>query len=188
MSVSTSMPTGPSDSISQTEPLAAVAKPGASDFSKAAPPACASQPDAGSGSSTFPPPHLTCFCRRQSLAPSTYLRASALLFCPLPLPILDLSDTRCPWMSHRPPGVLSRFPSLLGHRESSQNATSSAAPPPAQPRVPPGGTQRPSGSRLLVTARMVLGSSPLSHLHGPWDLATQTQNHTYSESNIYIVL
>lgn len=47
----------------------------------------------------LPPAPLTCAV--------SYVRAAALLSCLLPLSGLDFADTRRPWTSHRPPGVIS---------------------------------------------------------------------------------
>lgn len=109
----------------------------------------------------LPPAPVTCAV--------SYVRAAALLSCLLPLPGLDFADTRRPWTSHRPPGVISRpFYKAIGEVHGTQAPCAqrgSASAGPAQSAS--WGPAAPLGSRLLLTAGTVRGPSPLPHLRGP---------------------
>lgn len=133
----------------------------------------------------LPPAPVTCAV--------SYVRAAALLSCLLPLPGLDFADTRRPWTSHRPPGVVSRFPSLLqGHRGSPRDAGSvrTAGQRLRRPR-PECLLGARSAPRVAPAADSRDSAGPKPPSPPPWPFGTlqlRPQNHAYSESNIYIVL
>lgn len=141
------------------------------DPSKAAPPACASQPEAGGGSSTFPPPHLTCSRRRRSLVPSATCGQlpSCPAFCPCPAwTSLTLA------VPGRHTGLLVWSPASRPFYEAIGEVHGTQAPCAQQGSASAGpaqsaswGPAAPLGSRLLLTAGTVRGPSPLSHLRGP---------------------